>query len=159
MTEEGYFMVDKHDEETPQKKPDKARGEAFPAGVPEDADVGTGRAKACTATTSSWRPRYTVATTKPQLKPQGGAACRLLAHPVVPLNWETLSATATRRIPGKARRSRVVRPSPTRHLGPVCFGDIQRLPDSLALTAARSRQPQQRHLVGLEDLVLDHVPL
>jgi hypothetical protein len=45
MTEEGYFMADKDDEETPQEKIDKARGEAFPAGVPEDADVGTGRAK------------------------------------------------------------------------------------------------------------------
>jgi hypothetical protein len=38
-------VAEKHDEETPQEKIDKARGEAFPAGVPEDADVGTGRAK------------------------------------------------------------------------------------------------------------------
>ena len=38
--------VDEHDEEmTPQEKIEKARGGAFPAGVPEDADVGTGREK------------------------------------------------------------------------------------------------------------------
>lgn len=170
----------------------------------------------------------------PRSEPQaflGGAACRLLAHPIVPLNWGNairppppaairprhdrsllrvrppgLVAVArrcearhpvpcpipcgtarpaasapisrrsgrdptdrvgthpgrqrdTRRMPGKARRSRVARHSPTRHLGPVCFGDVQLLPDSLVLTAARSRQPQQRHLVGPKDLVLDRVPL
>jgi hypothetical protein len=33
------------DEETPQEKIEKARAESFPAGVPEDADMGTGRAK------------------------------------------------------------------------------------------------------------------
>jgi len=38
--------VEEHDEEmTPQEKIEKARGESFPAGVPEDADVGTGRQK------------------------------------------------------------------------------------------------------------------
>lgn len=33
------------DEETPQEKIEKARAGSYPAGVPEDADVGTGRAK------------------------------------------------------------------------------------------------------------------
>jgi hypothetical protein len=37
--------VEERDEDTPQEKIDKARGESFPAGVPEDAEVGTGRAK------------------------------------------------------------------------------------------------------------------
>jgi hypothetical protein len=37
--------MDERDEETPQEKVDKARAESFPAGVPEDADVGTGREK------------------------------------------------------------------------------------------------------------------
>jgi hypothetical protein len=33
------------DEATPQEKIEKARAESFPGGVPEDADMGTGRAK------------------------------------------------------------------------------------------------------------------
>jgi hypothetical protein len=37
--------MDERDEETPQEKIEKARGESFPAGVPEDADLGTGREK------------------------------------------------------------------------------------------------------------------
>jgi len=37
--------VDEYDEDTPQEKIDKARGEAFPAGVPEDVDKRTGRVK------------------------------------------------------------------------------------------------------------------
>jgi hypothetical protein len=37
--------VEEHDEETPQQKIEKARGESFPHGVPEDADKGTGRQK------------------------------------------------------------------------------------------------------------------
>jgi hypothetical protein len=36
-------MMDTQDEETPQEKIDKARGEEYP--VPEEADLGTGRAK------------------------------------------------------------------------------------------------------------------
>lgn len=32
-------------EETPQEKIDKARAESLPAGIPEEADVGTGRQK------------------------------------------------------------------------------------------------------------------
>lgn len=37
--------MDERDEETPQEKIEKARGESFPAGAPEDADLGTGREK------------------------------------------------------------------------------------------------------------------
>lgn len=37
--------MDERDEETPQEKIEKAREESFPAGVPEDADLGTGREK------------------------------------------------------------------------------------------------------------------
>jgi hypothetical protein len=37
--------MDERDEETPQKKIEKARAESFPEGVPEDADLGTGREK------------------------------------------------------------------------------------------------------------------
>jgi len=38
--------VEERDEEmTPQEKIEKARAESLPAGVPEDADVGTGRQK------------------------------------------------------------------------------------------------------------------
>jgi hypothetical protein len=36
---------DEQEQETPQEKIDKARAESFPAGVPGDADVVTGRAK------------------------------------------------------------------------------------------------------------------
>jgi hypothetical protein len=35
----------RHDKENPQEMIEEARGESFPAGVPEDADVGTGREK------------------------------------------------------------------------------------------------------------------
>lgn len=38
-------MEERDEELTPQEKIEKARGGAFPAGVPEDADVGTGRQK------------------------------------------------------------------------------------------------------------------
>jgi hypothetical protein len=44
LTERGFAM-EESDEDTPQEKIEKARAESFPAGVPEDADVGTGRAK------------------------------------------------------------------------------------------------------------------
>jgi len=38
--------VEEHKEEiTPEEKVEKARAESFPAGVPEDAEVGTGRQK------------------------------------------------------------------------------------------------------------------
>lgn len=37
--------MEETEQDTPQEKVDKARAESFPAGVPEDADVGTGRAK------------------------------------------------------------------------------------------------------------------
>jgi hypothetical protein len=37
--------VEEPKEETPQEKIDKARAESAPAGIPEDADVGTGRQK------------------------------------------------------------------------------------------------------------------
>lgn len=40
--------MEEYDEETPQEKIEKARAvrdESFPQGVPEDADVGTGRQK------------------------------------------------------------------------------------------------------------------
>jgi hypothetical protein len=37
--------MDERDEETPQEKIEKARGGAYPAGGPEEADVGTGREK------------------------------------------------------------------------------------------------------------------
>lgn len=38
-------MEEHEEEETPQEKIEKARGESMPGGVPEDADVGTGRQK------------------------------------------------------------------------------------------------------------------
>ena len=37
--------MDERDKETAQEKVEEARGGSFPAGVPEDADVGTGREK------------------------------------------------------------------------------------------------------------------
>jgi hypothetical protein len=37
--------MEEQKEETPQEKVEKARDESFPAGVPEDADVGSGREK------------------------------------------------------------------------------------------------------------------
>jgi len=37
--------VEEPKEETPQEKIDKARAESLPAGIPEEADVGTGRQK------------------------------------------------------------------------------------------------------------------
>lgn len=37
-------MAEREDE-NPKEKAEKTRDESFPAGVPEDADVGTGRAK------------------------------------------------------------------------------------------------------------------
>jgi hypothetical protein len=37
--------VQEHDEDTPQKKIEDARGESFPESAPEDVDLGTGRAK------------------------------------------------------------------------------------------------------------------
>lgn len=37
--------MEEPEEETPQEKIDKARAESLPAGIPEDADVGTGRQK------------------------------------------------------------------------------------------------------------------
>lgn len=37
--------MEERKEKTPQEKIDDARAESFPAGVPEDADVGTGRQK------------------------------------------------------------------------------------------------------------------
>src|SRR6185312_5638869 len=37
--------MEERDQETAQEKVEKARGGAFPAGVPEDADKGTGLAK------------------------------------------------------------------------------------------------------------------
>ncbi len=37
--------MEEHDKDTPQEKIEKARAGSFPAGVPEDADVGTGRSK------------------------------------------------------------------------------------------------------------------
>ena len=37
--------MEERDEDTPQETVEKARGGAYPAGVPEDAEVGTGRAK------------------------------------------------------------------------------------------------------------------
>jgi len=37
--------VEEPEQDTPQEKIEKARAESFPGGVPEDADVGTGRAK------------------------------------------------------------------------------------------------------------------
>lgn len=37
--------MEEREKDTPQEKVEKARDESFPAGVPEDADVGTGRAK------------------------------------------------------------------------------------------------------------------
>lgn len=39
------MKMDEPEEDTPQQKIEKARAESFPGGVPEDADVGTGRAK------------------------------------------------------------------------------------------------------------------
>jgi hypothetical protein len=42
------FAVEEYEEETPQEKAEKAkavRAESFPGGVPEDADVETGRQK------------------------------------------------------------------------------------------------------------------
>ena len=38
-------MEQDRDEDTPQEKIEQAQAGSFPAGVPEDADVGTGRAK------------------------------------------------------------------------------------------------------------------
>ncbi len=38
-------MEQERDEDTPQEKIEEARAGSFPAGVPEDADVGTGRTK------------------------------------------------------------------------------------------------------------------
>jgi len=37
--------VEEPEQDTPQEKIEKARDESFPGGVPEDADVGSGRAK------------------------------------------------------------------------------------------------------------------
>ncbi len=37
--------VDERDQDTPEEKVEKARAGSFPAGVPEDADKGTGRSK------------------------------------------------------------------------------------------------------------------
>lgn len=37
--------MDERDDKAPQEKVEEARGGSFPAGVPEDADVGTGREK------------------------------------------------------------------------------------------------------------------
>lgn len=37
--------MEERDQEAAQEKVDKARAGSFPAGVPEDADVGTGREK------------------------------------------------------------------------------------------------------------------
>jgi hypothetical protein len=37
--------VEEPEQDTPQEKIEKARAESFPGGVPEDAEVGTGRAK------------------------------------------------------------------------------------------------------------------
>ncbi len=37
--------MEEREELSPEQKVDKARGESFPAGVPEDADKGTGREK------------------------------------------------------------------------------------------------------------------
>ena len=37
--------VYEHDPESPEGKIERARAESFPGGVPEDADVGTGRQK------------------------------------------------------------------------------------------------------------------
>ncbi len=37
--------MDERDKETAQEKVEEARAGSFPAGVPEDADVGTGREK------------------------------------------------------------------------------------------------------------------
>jgi hypothetical protein len=37
--------MDGTEQDSPQEKIDKARAGSFPGGVPEDADVGTGRAK------------------------------------------------------------------------------------------------------------------
>ena len=37
--------MEDHDNDTPQEKIENARAGSFPAGVPEDADVGTGRSK------------------------------------------------------------------------------------------------------------------
>lgn len=41
----GDFAAEGTEPSTPQEKIEKARAGSFPAGVPEDADVGTGRAK------------------------------------------------------------------------------------------------------------------
>ncbi len=37
--------MEEQKEEAPQEKAEKVRAESFPAGVPEDADKGSGRAK------------------------------------------------------------------------------------------------------------------
>lgn len=37
--------MEEHEEETPQEKIEKARAESLPEGIPEDADVETGRQK------------------------------------------------------------------------------------------------------------------
>ena len=37
--------MEERDEKTPQEKIDDARAESLPGGIPEDADVGTGRQK------------------------------------------------------------------------------------------------------------------
>jgi hypothetical protein len=37
--------MEEREESTPQEKIEEARGGAYPAGVPDDADKGTGRAK------------------------------------------------------------------------------------------------------------------
>ncbi len=37
--------MEEPEQDTPQEKIEKARAESFPGGVPEDAEVGTGRAK------------------------------------------------------------------------------------------------------------------
>jgi hypothetical protein len=37
--------MEEHEKENPQEKIEQARAGSFPAGVPEDADVGTGRDK------------------------------------------------------------------------------------------------------------------
>jgi hypothetical protein len=37
--------MDEREEETPQEKIEKARAESLPGGIPEEADLGTGREK------------------------------------------------------------------------------------------------------------------
>lgn len=39
------FLMAEREDETPREQAEQLRDESFPAGVPEDADVGTGRSK------------------------------------------------------------------------------------------------------------------